>query len=144
LERTGSPPETAHPGDLVKAEIREALAHDKLVIPALVEGASLPQAVGLPPDMAELAGRNAIEIIDSRFAYVTERLIRAVQAHTDGPQDPRSRAAKQRRSWAWVSDPVAKTGGSSRRTTVELRLHAHGIEALALELRPTMPEEIAA
>lgn len=79
-----------HPDDFVKAEIREALARDKLVIPALVEGASLPKAADLPPDIAALAGRNAIEISDSRFAYDTERLIRAVQAHTDGHQDPRS------------------------------------------------------
>ena len=93
------------PGDLVTAEIREALARDKLVIPALVEGASIPKAADLPPDIAALAARNAIEISDSRFAYDTERLIRAVQAHTDGAQDPRSRPAKQRRSWVWVSDP---------------------------------------
>ncbi len=93
------------PGDLVKAEIREALACDKLVIPVLVEGASLPKAADLPPDIAALAARTAIEISDPRFDYDAERLIRAVQAHTDGAQDPRSRAAKQRRSWAWVSDP---------------------------------------
>jgi tRNA A-37 threonylcarbamoyl transferase component Bud32 len=79
-----------HPDDFVKAEIREALAREKLVIPTLVEGASLPKAADLPPDIAALAGRNAIEISDSRFAYDTERLIRAVQAHTDGHQDPRS------------------------------------------------------
>ena len=94
-----------HPDDFVKAEIREALARDKLVIPALVEGASLPKAADLPPDIAALAARNAIEISDSRFDYDTERLIRAVQAHTDGARDPRSRPAKQRRWWAWVSDP---------------------------------------
>ena len=93
------------PGDLVKAEIREALARDKLVIPALVEGASIPKAADLPPDIAALAARNAIEISDSRFDYDTERLIRAVQAHTDGAPDPRLRPAKQRRWWAWVSDP---------------------------------------
>ena len=82
------------PGDLVKAEIREALARDKLVIPALVEGAGIPKAADLPPDIAALAARNAIEISDSRFAYDTERLIRTVQAHTDGAPDPRSRPAK--------------------------------------------------
>ncbi len=94
-----------HPDDFVKTEIREALARDKLVIPALVEGAGIPKAADLPPDIAALAGRNAIEISDSRFAYDTERLIRALQAHTDGARDPRSRPAKQRRWWAWVSDP---------------------------------------
>ncbi len=94
-----------HPDDFVKAEIREALARDKVVIPALVEGASIPNAADLPPDIAALAARTAIEISDSRFAYDTERLLRAVQAHTDGAPDPRSRPAKQRRWWAWVSDP---------------------------------------
>jgi hypothetical protein len=72
-----------HPGDLVKAEIREALARDKLVIPALVGGTSIPKATELPPDIAALAGRQAIEISDSRFDYDTDRLIRAVQAHTN-------------------------------------------------------------
>ena len=94
-----------HPDDFVKAEIREALARDKLIIPALVEGAGIPKAADLPPDIAALAARNAIEISDSRFDYDTERLIRAVQAHTDGAQDPRSRPAKRRRWWSWVSDP---------------------------------------
>lgn len=94
-----------HPGDFVKTEIREALARDKLVIPALVEGAGIPKPADLPPEIAALAARNAIEISDSRFDYDTERLIRALQAHTNGAPDPRSRPAKQRRSWAWVSDP---------------------------------------
>lgn len=51
------------------------------------------------------AGRKAIEISGSRFDYDAERLIRVVQTHTDGARDPRSRPAKQRRWWPWVSDP---------------------------------------
>ena len=111
------------PDDFVKAEIREALARDKLVIPALVEGASIPKAVDLPPDIAALAARNAIEISDSAFAYDAGRLIRAVQTHTDGARDPRSRPVKQRRWWACVIDP-------KHRST--LRFIGAGIAAAAI------------
>ena len=66
------------PDDWVKAEIREALTRDKLVIPALVEGARMPKDSELPSEIAALAGCHAIEISESRFDYDTERLLRAV------------------------------------------------------------------
>jgi TIR domain len=66
------------PDDLVKAEIREALSQNKRVIPVLVEGASMSVAADLPPEIAAFAGRNAIEISESRFDYDVGRLIEAV------------------------------------------------------------------
>lgn len=68
----------ANPKDFVRAEIREALRLDKPVIPALVEGAAMPKKSKLPRDIAGLAGRNAIDISESRFDYDVERLIRAI------------------------------------------------------------------
>jgi len=42
------------PRDFVRAEISEALAQQKLVIPALIEGAPMPMREALPPDLATL------------------------------------------------------------------------------------------
>ncbi|MEO6562351.1 MAG: tetratricopeptide repeat protein, partial [Nitrosospira sp.] len=67
------------PKDHVKAEIREALNQKKLVIPVLIEGAGVPEAEQLPQDIAALAGRNAIEISESRFDYDAGRVIEAIE-----------------------------------------------------------------
>jgi hypothetical protein len=48
------------PEDFVRWEIREALTRGKRVIPVLVDGAPLPRAADLPPDLAPLAGRPAL------------------------------------------------------------------------------------
>ena len=50
----------------------------KLVIPALIDGASMPTREALPYRMASLADRHAIPIGDSRFEYEVERLIGAI------------------------------------------------------------------
>jgi hypothetical protein len=81
------------PHDLVAAEISEALAQHKLVIPALIEGASMPVTEALPPGIASLAHRNAILISDTRFDYDVSRLIAALEKvigrHTSAQEQPR-------------------------------------------------------
>lgn len=67
------------PHDLVAAEISEALAQRKLVIPTLVERASMPTHEALPRRMTPLADRNAVEISDARFDYDVGRLIAAIE-----------------------------------------------------------------
>ena len=67
------------PGDLVRTEVREALNQKKLVIPALIGGAEVPKPEQLPEDIAALAGRNAIEISESRFDYDCGRVIEAIE-----------------------------------------------------------------
>ena len=67
------------PRDLVRTEVREALNQKKLVIPALIGGAEVPKPEQLPEDIAPLAGRNAIEISESRFDYDSGRVIEAIQ-----------------------------------------------------------------
>ena len=52
------------PADLVRLEIATALRQDKLVMPLLVDGATMPAASDLPPDMAALAGLQAITVRD--------------------------------------------------------------------------------
>ena len=52
------------PRDFVKAEIAAALAQNKLVIPALIEGTPMPARESLPEELAPLADRNALPISD--------------------------------------------------------------------------------
>lgn len=89
------------PDDWVKAEIREALTRDKLVIPVLVEGARMPKDSELPAEIAALAGCHAIEISESRFDYDTDRLLGAVagKAASDAPPPKRSGGI-----WNWIND----------------------------------------
>ena len=56
-----------NPVDLVRAEIRSALVAGVAVVPVLVGGAGMPTADQLPPDIAQLARSNALEISDARF-----------------------------------------------------------------------------
>ena len=66
------------PRDLVKAEIAAALAQGKLVIPVLIEGASMPAREALPAELVPLADRNALPISDSRFDFDVGRLCSAL------------------------------------------------------------------
>ena len=66
------------PNDFVKAEIAEALAQNKLVIPALIEGTPMPARDALPPQIAGLADCNALPISDSRFDFDIGRLVSVI------------------------------------------------------------------
>jgi hypothetical protein len=72
------------PDDLVHQEVAEALARDVLVIPVLVQNATLPEADELPPDLVSLTRRNAIELSDERWRYDAERLVDALDAALSG------------------------------------------------------------
>lgn len=65
--------------DFVRLEVATALARGIRVIPVLVEGAAMPRADELPPDLAKLARRNAIELSDARWAYDVDRLLRTIE-----------------------------------------------------------------
>lgn len=73
------------PADFVRVEIASALKLGKLVIPCLVEGVAIPKQKLLPRDIAPLAGRNAIEISETRFDYDVERLIKAIAPNIPEP-----------------------------------------------------------
>ena len=66
------------PNDFVKAEIAEALAQSKLVIPVLIEGTPMPARDALPPEIAALADHNALPVSDSRFDFDVGRLVSAI------------------------------------------------------------------
>lgn len=68
-----------NPQDFVRMEVAAALERNIRVIPVLVEGASMPRAEDLPPDLAKLARRNAIELSDARWSFDVDRLIQTIE-----------------------------------------------------------------
>jgi hypothetical protein len=76
------------PHDLVRLEIASALAHGKAVIPVLVDDAEMPAASALPPPLAPLATRNALELSDDRWAYDVRRLVDRLEALLEPARPP--------------------------------------------------------
>ena len=87
------------PHDYVKAEIRQALRSDKLVIPALIDGARMPKREELPRSIVKFASRNAIEISDAGFDDDVSHLIKAIDPNAVPVMIPREQyeAALKRR-----------------------------------------------
>jgi hypothetical protein len=73
-EREGHPSRLFDAGDFVRREVAVALRRGVRVIPLLLDGARMPTADDLPPDMRALAGRQALEIDHRRYAADLERL----------------------------------------------------------------------
>jgi hypothetical protein len=61
--------------DFVRLEIAAALARNIRVIPALVQGARMPDSTDLPDVLRTLARRNAVEISERRFHDDVDHLI---------------------------------------------------------------------
>ncbi len=68
-----------NPDDFVRLEIAMALERSIRIIPVLVEGACMPRPEELPPDLAKLTRRNAIELSDARWAFDVDRLIQTIE-----------------------------------------------------------------
>jgi hypothetical protein len=66
------------PDDFVRLEIEAALTRNVRVIPILVEGARLPRADELPPSLAGLVRRQALELSPARFDFDTSRLLKVL------------------------------------------------------------------
>lgn len=65
--------------DVVRREIAACLSRQGVaVIPVLVKGAGMPAAEALPPDIRQLADRNAIEIRNSAWRDDTARLVKVL------------------------------------------------------------------
>jgi len=98
------------PNDFVKAEIAEALAHNKLVIPVLIEGTPMAARDALPAEIAVLADCNALPISDSRFDFDVGRLVSAIEK-TVASQGvvAASTTAPRRRNGLWARLSEART-----------------------------------
>ena len=91
------------PDDFVRLEIEAALTRKVRVIPVLVKGAQMPRVADLPPSMAKLARRQALELSPARFNFDTNRLLKVLEktltevriAHEDEVVEAAHREAAQ-------------------------------------------------
>ena len=101
--------------DFIGMEVATALALDLLVVPVLVGGARMPGPAELPPPLADLAFRNAIELTDARFQSDTDHLVNALEraaVHQRAPPSP-SLAARSDAAPA-KAPPLPEPAASSR------------------------------
>jgi hypothetical protein len=68
-----------NPDDFVRLELEDALQRGKRVIPVLIQGASMPSSDDLPPALAALAYRHALELADTRWQYGVQQLIASLE-----------------------------------------------------------------
>ena len=94
------------PEDFVRMEIVEAAAQGKFIVPALHDGAPMPSPKDLPPALAFLAQRNAIELTDKHFGSDMKQLVDALTRASGGSGDADRQAplfgSTKLRSW-WLS-----------------------------------------
>ena len=76
------------PDDFVRLEVGTALSRGVLVVPILVDGAKLPKAAELPPDLAAITRRQAVEISPTGFnlTRLYDALDQALQRGSDSGQ----------------------------------------------------------
>jgi DNA-binding beta-propeller fold protein YncE len=92
-------------GDLVRAEVAAALRRNASVVPVLLQGAAMPTAAELPPDLRPLSRRQCHELRHSRWDDDVERLETAI-----GPARQRPRRALLLGSIALVVAAAAVAG----------------------------------
>jgi TIR domain len=79
-EREGAPSRLFDADDFVRREVVSGLARGAVVLPVLLDGAAMPQAQQLPPDLRALTGRQALSLDNARYADDLQRLMHAVRA----------------------------------------------------------------
>lgn len=77
-EREGAPPRLHDPDDFVRREVAAALHRGLRVIPLLLDGAPMPTAAELPEELRPLAGLQALDFGNARFAGDIERLVSTI------------------------------------------------------------------
>jgi hypothetical protein len=82
------------PEDFVRHELAAALRRNVTVVPVLVGGAKMPRTQDLPPELAPITRRQAIEISDERFEHDVQRLAAAMR-HAITP-------GRTARRWVWA------------------------------------------
>jgi hypothetical protein len=111
-----------NPNDFVRLEIAAALDRNIRIIPVLVEGTAMPRPDDLPPDLARLTRRNAIELSDVRWTFDVDRLILTIEAvlqekapsalmpvvtlSQSQPAPARSRRKARARAWMFLNAVV--------------------------------------
>lgn len=76
------------PEDFVRLEVGLALTGEPIVIPVLVGGATMPTEDDLPPELVQLARRNALTMIDADWRSGLARLVAALRRILDPIPEP--------------------------------------------------------
>jgi TIR domain len=108
------------PEDFVRIEIEAALTRNVRIIPVLVEGATMPAEDQLPPSLAPLARRQALELSPSRFASDTGTLLRALDRAMVEARE-RDAAASEEVAPATVERPAKTRPSASLRDRIARR-----------------------
>lgn len=110
-------PRLHDPQDFVRLEIEAALDRDVMLIPILVEGAAMPPASQLPPSVAPVVRRQALELSPHRFkadsAHLMQVIERTLRELTNDTEPPPT---------ALVNEPIkvpAKVPAKSRAASVD-------------------------
>jgi TIR domain len=101
------------PKDYVRIEIETALNRKIRVIPILVDEAKMPGADELPPTLASLARRNAVEI--NPHTFDTKRLIATVSRTLEQELARRQQAEEQARRQAEAEQQAQRAEEQARR-----------------------------
>jgi hypothetical protein len=82
------------PRDWVRTEILSALERNILVIPILVEGATMPSEADLPEELRPLVTYQALSLTEAGWSSQLTRLVRRISAHQRALDDPGSDNAR--------------------------------------------------
>ena len=99
------------PADFVRLEIETAMTRDVRVIPILVAGAKMPDAADLPPNLASLVRRQALDLRPNHFKADLGLLLEELNSTLAGTQ---TKAAWEMEDWF-----RPETGSQPRRTGSE-------------------------
>jgi hypothetical protein len=81
------------PDDFVRLEIESGLARSIVVIPVLVDGASMPRAVDLPESLRPLARRKGQDMSYARFGSDCQQLISTIERILGTPNKAQAKAS---------------------------------------------------
>lgn len=110
-EREAAPSRLFDADDFVRLELAAALQQGLRVIPVLLDGVPMPAAAELPEDIRALAGLQALELGNARFADDIARLARALDLHPRPRQAPGRRLAWPRVALAAAAAAVLAGAG---------------------------------
>ena len=97
------------PLDYVRREIELALSSDALVIPILVEGATVPTAESLPTPIRDLTKRNAVELSDKRWDVdVQDLLVQLGRRGVVAAQTDTSERSSSKRTYRLSTTAIAE------------------------------------
>jgi hypothetical protein len=98
------------PGDFVRLEVEAGLERPAVVIPVLVDGATMPHPEELPAEISQLAQRQAWEIRDKGFHQYVDQLIALLEKALAAAEEQRR---LERQARAQSAAPSSASGAES-------------------------------